>query len=160
MRSIIGEKQSFVEWIATGAGSGYITPAPGTWGSLFGLATGLLVFHSIGVWPLIVISLIYAGVSYWAVTALESQTDQHDPSHVVCDEILAVWLLICFIPTNEPLWMIGTFVAFRLLDAFKPWPISMVDRDMGGAKGVMLDDICAAWIVIFVSWGIYAGIGL
>ena len=156
MRSIIGEKQSFAEWIATGAGSGYITPASGTWGSLFGLAIGLMIFNAVGVWPLIIISILYLCISWWAVNVVERDTGVHDSSTIVCDEILAVWMIICFIPTNEPLWMIGTFAAFRILDALKPWPISIVDRDVGGAKGVMLDDIMAAFVVIFVSWGIYA----
>lgn len=160
MRSIIGEKQTISEWIATGAGSGYITPAPGTWGSLFGLAVGLTVYNSIGVWPLIIIMVIYTGLAWWAVMMMEKNTGQHDAPSIVCDEILAVWMIICFIPTNEPLWMIGSFVAFRLLDAVKPWPISIVDRDVSGPNGVMLDDVIAALVVIFVSWGIYAWVDL
>ena len=160
MRSIIGEKQNFAEWIATGAGSGYITPAPGTWGSLFGLSVGLLIFNSVGVWPLLVISLIYAGLSWWAVMIMERASGEHDASSIVCDEILAVWLIICLIPTNAPLWMLGSFVAFRALDALKPWPISLVDRDVAGATGVMMDDLAAAFIVILTSWGLYAGLNL
>lgn len=157
MRSIIGEKMSVADWLATGAGSGLISPAPGTWGSIFGLALGTLVYNAVGVWPLIILTIFYTVASFWAVHVVERDTGVHDSSTIVCDEIVAVWMVICFIPLNEPLWMLGAFIGFRALDILKPWPISRIDQNMGGAAGVMLDDILAALIVIFVTWGIYVG---
>ena len=35
------------------------------------------------------------------------------------------------------------FVAFRLLDIAKPWPISLADRRIGGGLGIVLDDVMA-----------------
>ena len=43
---------------------------------------------------------------------------------------------------------LAAFVFFRLFDVWKPWIIGRADR-MGGAKGVMLDDLIA---------GVFAGI--
>jgi len=35
------------------------------------------------------------------------------------------------------------FALFRLFDIFKPWPISWADKSLGGAWGVMVDDVLA-----------------
>ncbi len=40
---------------------------------------------------------------------------------------------------------------FRLADVLKPWPVRWLDQRVGGALGVMVDDLGAA---------IYAGLGL
>ena len=36
------------------------------------------------------------------------------------------------------------FIAFRFFDILKPWPIKALERGLGGALGVMADDIAAA----------------
>ena len=36
------------------------------------------------------------------------------------------------------------FVLFRLFDIWKPYPIGLVDRNVKGGMGVMLDDAIAA----------------
>ena len=36
------------------------------------------------------------------------------------------------------------YLAFRFFDILKPWPISFIDRRMGGGLGIMLDDVIAA----------------
>ena len=35
------------------------------------------------------------------------------------------------------------FVAFRILDVAKPWPVSLADRKVGGGLGIVLDDLLA-----------------
>lgn len=159
MRSIIFEKLSWQDWVASGAGSGFISPANGTWGSLFGLGTGLLVYNAFGVWALIILTILALPVALFAIHMIERDTDLHDPSWIVVDEILAVWLIICFIPITNPVWLLGAFVAFRFFDIVKPYPISKLDQDVSGAWGVMVDDLAAAFIVILIAWGIYLGFG-
>jgi phosphatidylglycerophosphatase A len=39
--------------------------------------------------------------------------------------------------------MLLAFVVFRFFDILKPWPISWVDRRVGGGFGIMFDDILA-----------------
>lgn len=157
MRSIIFEKLSWQDWVASGAGSGFISPANGTWGSLFGLGTGLLFYNAFGVWALIILTILALPVALFAIHKIEQDTNLHDPSWIVADEILAVWLIICFIPINTPLWILACFIGFRVLDILKPYPISKLDRDVSGAWGVMVDDFIAAFIVIIVAWGGYVG---
>ena len=40
--------------------------------------------------------------------------------------------------------MLAAFIAFRLFDIWKPWPISWLDHHVKGGLGVMVDDLAAA----------------
>ena len=40
-------------------------------------------------------------------------------------------------------WVVSGFVLFRIFDIFKPWPIRLIDRQVGGGLGIMLDDVLA-----------------
>ena len=35
------------------------------------------------------------------------------------------------------------FVLFRLFDIWKPWPVRLIDRTVGGGWGVVADDLAA-----------------
>lgn len=39
--------------------------------------------------------------------------------------------------------VIGGFILFRIFDVWKPWPIRVIDRQVHGGFGIMLDDIIA-----------------
>jgi phosphatidylglycerophosphatase A len=54
--------------------------------------------------------------------------------------------------------MAASFVAFRLFDALKPWPISTIDLRMKNGLGVMLDDGLAALAAILSIWALHAAI--
>jgi phosphatidylglycerophosphatase A len=41
-------------------------------------------------------------------------------------------------------WMMAGFLLFRIADVIKPWPASLIDRQMRNGAGVMLDDLAAA----------------
>ena len=40
-------------------------------------------------------------------------------------------------------WILAGFLAFRLFDIWKPWPIRVIDERVEGGLGIMLDDILA-----------------
>jgi len=46
--------------------------------------------------------------------------------------------------------IIPAFIIFRLLDIFKPWPISFLDREIRAGWGIMLDDLAAGAIVFLL----------
>jgi hypothetical protein len=70
-----------------------------------------------------------------------------DPSIVVIDEIVGMWVSLLFLPASLPL-SVAAFVAFRILDVVKPEPARWLERLPDG-WGIMLDDVAA---------GIYANI--
>ena len=68
------------------------------------------------------------------------------------DEVAGYWFTLVIMPlmyldpTQDTVLavMVAAFFAFRLFDILKPWPISVADRCLKGAFGVMLDDMLAA----------------
>ena len=68
---------------------------------------------------------------------------------MVWDEITGYCIAMVFIPATWTL-MILAFVIFRLLDIFKPWPISLAEKKVSGGIGIMLDDLIAAVLTNFV----------
>lgn len=149
--------RSFDFQIATWFGSGLIIPAPGTWGTLGGLVFGvpLLLMTNAMVVFLTAIALFFIGLK--SVERLEQKLDSHDPSFIVIDEVAAILLGLSALAGKslEEIWpeVILLFISFRIFDAWKPWPISWIDRKVRGAWGVMLDDILAV-IFAFISYKI------
>ena len=51
------------------------------------------------------------------------------------------------------------FILFRFFDIKKPFPISWIDKNIGGGLGIMLDDIVAAIppiIIVNIWYLVYA----
>ena len=78
----------------------------------------------------------------------------HDHGSIVWDEFVGIWITLIFLP-NTWLWLLLGFVVFRLLDIAKPWPISVLDRNVTGGFGIMIDDMLAGVIaaaVLYAAW--------
>ncbi len=143
-------------FLSTGFGSGLIRPASGTWGSL--LCFALLL----PLWPdlptetkcglAILFSLIGLTILQYLTQRLKRTLD--DSSWIVIDEWAG--LAIALIPSSDPLYMIGSFLLFRLFDIWKPFPISWVDKHVKGSSGIMIDDLIAGAIAALLIIGIQA----
>ena len=157
-------------WIGTVLGVGYLRPAPGTWGSLVALPWALLL-HVIGGFPLLLVGVV-AGFAkgLWATGVMTRGSDDHDPSHIVVDELVGQW--IALLPLSYVAWTRGiditalwpgwvaAFLLFRLFDITKPGPVGWADR-RGDPMGVMLDDVIAgvfAAIGVMVLAGLWHGV--
>lgn len=127
--------------LAFGFGSGLAPKAPGTVGTLaaipFFLALSLLPENTyLGVCLLtFVVGIPICGASAKALGV-------KDHSGIVWDEFVGFWVTMAFAPAGW-LWIAAGFALFRLFDIAKPWPISWVDRNVGGGFGIMLDDLIA-----------------
>ena len=131
-------------FLALGFGSGLITPAPGTWGTLAALPLAALLQWlgiSGGALALLTLPLFLLGI--WLCDVTGRALGVADSGHIVWDEIVAMLLVLAMVPAT-PLWWGLAFAAFRLFDIFKPWPIRWLDRHVHGGFGVMLDDAVAA----------------
>lgn len=128
-------------FLATGAGSGFLPWAPGTWGTAAAVPLYLLLAPlSPGVYALLLVLL--CGLA----TAVSGAAERHfgctDPPQVVIDEILGFLITMFMVP---PDWrsLIAGFVLFRALDIFKPFPASYINRSVAGGRGIVLDDVVA-----------------
>ena len=99
-----------------------------------------------------IIFLTVMGV--WATNCLEPFWGE-DPSRVVVDEMVGVWIALLAAPSGNVWYALGAFALFRLFDIFKPLGIRRMESFPGGI-GVMMDDILAGIysfvVLIGVRW--------
>ncbi|PIE56117.1 MAG: phosphatidylglycerophosphatase A [Desulfobulbus propionicus] len=127
--------------IATGAGSGYLPKAPGTWGSLVGVLLWLpLVRLGPQVYLISTAVLLVLGTA--AAGAAEKIVDRGDPGLVVIDEIVGQLIALALAPVT-PVTVIAGFLLFRFFDILKPFPVNWLDTHIHGGLGIMLDDVAA-----------------
>ena len=104
-------------WIATGFGSGYLRPAPGTWGSLAALAAwlgivaltvnplaGLALSHPDASWTgalpwagetlFVLLPLVITWLGVKASDRVLHETGDKDPSYIVVDEWAGQWIAL------------------------------------------------------------------
>lgn len=128
--------------LALGFGSGLARRAPGTWGSVVGiaLAAGLLSMPGVLYGGLVLGSFV---LGVWLCARTARTLGSHDHGAIVFDEIVGVLLTVSFCSSGWIGLAVG-FCAFRIFDIVKPWPIRWVDRHVQGGLGIMLDDVLAA----------------
>ncbi len=130
--------------IASGFGTGFSPVAPGTIGAL--LATLIwyicsLLFSSILLYITLFFVVVFTVSGIWSANALESAWGK-DPSKVVIDEMVGVWIALLAVPGGSLYYALTAFVLFRLFDIFKPLGIRKMEELKGGV-GIMMDDIVA-----------------
>ncbi len=135
--------------IATFFGSGLLKPASGTWGTLAALVPGVLIGLAYGVVGLFIAALLGYIAGHWASTKWIAQSDDKDPSAIVIDEAVGIWVTLMAAPLT-PLGIVVAFGLFRFFDITKPWPVGWADKNFGGATGIMLDDVLAGILAGFM----------
>jgi phosphatidylglycerophosphatase A len=130
-----------IYWIAIGLGSGLTPKAPGTAGTLIGVPIVLLM-NELLLWQYI--GLLLAGLiaGIWICGTAARQLGVHDDPSIVWDEIVGYVITMTAAPPGW-LWLVVGFALFRLFDIAKPWPIRMIDQQVSGGLGIMLDDVLA-----------------
>ena len=137
----LNKREPFV-WLASWFGSGFINPAPGTWGSLGALPFGVILYMFGGASGLAMAAFIITLIGLWSADKFDKAMDGHDSKMIVIDEVAGQWIALLPAALNPALILIA-FILFRFFDILKPWPISFIDKKVPGALGVMGDDIIA-----------------
>lgn len=135
--------------LATGFASGFLRPAPGTWGSLVALVLWWLLLAELD-WPWqlgVVAATVVAGTMITHVVG--RRYGVHDDPRIVIDEFAGLWLALVAAPPTLLAGVAG-FLMFRMLDIGKVWPVGWADRRVSGAVGVMLDDLLAGGLTLGV----------
>jgi phosphatidylglycerophosphatase A len=164
-------KPRFALFCATVCGLGYIPVAPGTFGSLVGLALYDLFarhfvieeIHSNGAGSFLaigrishpfvpcIIAVVIALGGVWASSRAAEYSGKKDPQFVVIDEVSGQFLgyTLALSVVSWKYLLLG-LILFRVFDIWKPFPARQAESLPGG-WGIMADDWVAA---------IYAAIGL
>lgn len=132
--------QKAVLFCGTGLMIGKIPVAPGTFGSVAGIALCLGLARL----PLAagtVATILLIAFSVWVADRSVRILAVKDPGCVVIDEIAGMAVTLYGLPADAPVVVAG-FVLFRLLDITKPFGIRRLERLPGGV-GVVADDVAA-----------------
>lgn len=141
--------------LVTGAGLGFAPFAPGTFGTLGGVALGVslqVILPAAALpWGLVVCAGVLFGAGAACTDFVRRVFANEDPGAFVLDEI--VGYLVALIPLTAVHGPPSAgahavaFAAFRVFDVVKPFPVRRLER-LPGAWGIMADDVMA---------GVYAG---
>ena len=167
--------------IAT-CGVGYFPIAPGTLGSLVGVAlflalhrlvTNVLVPYALrhqlnyftlqsielAVMLIVILTVTLGGI--WAGSRAESLFHKKDPGAVVIDEVsgqmIALLPVLVFV---GGVWaIVSAFILFRAFDIWKPYPVRRLEALESGL-GIMLDDVAAGLYAAVANTILIAVVGI
>jgi phosphatidylglycerophosphatase A len=138
--------------------SGLSPKAPGTVGSFVSLFLGLFLLEFLHVSTLFLLALLITVIAIKQIDIYENETQTHDNSEIVIDELAGMWitLAICGINSGNMIIMAPlAFIFFRIFDIWKPSIIGKIDRDVKGGMGVMGDDVVAGLAAGVATAGTY-----
>ncbi|NIP18471.1 MAG: phosphatidylglycerophosphatase A [Xanthomonadales bacterium] len=139
-------------FLAFGFGSGLLTAAPGTMGTLAAVPFALMftLLGGFSFWFLM-LALFLLGV--WLCGRVTEQLGVDDYGGIVWDEMFGYWLAVAFVPMHWA-WFVAAFALFRFFDIVKPWPISEMENAFDGGLGIMMDDVMAALYTMVLLGGV------
>jgi phosphatidylglycerophosphatase A len=129
-------------FIATAGFVGRVPIAPGTAGTVAGLAIYAMVRLWGGIEAETVAIVLTFVLGIWSAQVAERLLGGKDPGPVVIDEVLGMLITVAFLDVNVLGGLVG-FCLFRIFDVIKPFPAARLEHLPGGF-GVMMDDAMAA----------------
>tara|TARA_B100000579_G_C22736518_1_gene806961 strand:- start:310 stop:762 length:453 start_codon:yes stop_codon:yes gene_type:complete len=140
-----------LKFILTGFYIGKIKYAPGTFGTLLAIPIFLLIYDFSLITKISIVFLLFLISLFLLSQSYKKQVfNDIDDKSIVIDEVIGYLIFIVFFD-NTLFVLFSSFLIFRLFDIIKPYPISLIDKKMKNALGVILDDIIA---------GLFSGITL
>ncbi len=131
-----------VHFVAFGFGTGLAPVAPGTVGSLLGVALAWVTLE-LGLLSQIGVAVLLFAAGIWICGESARRLGIHDHGGIVWDEICGMYVTLLVAPPQFTAWVVA-FGLFRAFDIVKPWPIRDLDHRLRGGLGIMLDDLVAA----------------
>ena len=134
--------KNFSKYFATLFGIGFISFAPGTFGSLFAILIWYVFIDLFSIFYFIILFLFIFSISFYITDIYLDNYKKKDPSEVIIDEFLGQSIPLLFMVNFNVYDVLIVFVAFRFFDIYKIYPINKME-DLNGSRGVILDDIVA-----------------
>jgi len=112
------------------------------------------------------LSALPAALAMWGLAALffaacyssskaAAVLGREDPHEIVIDELVGYLVTMVGLPVTLKSVGVG-FLAFRLFDIWKPWPVRRFDEQLHGGLGIVMDDVAAGFYAHAVVWGVLA----
>ena len=163
----------YLALVVATCGVGYFPIAPGTLGSVVGIALYLPLFAwsyailearaasgrlsllyvftpQLAIMLVVIFLVAMAGI--WAASRVERVLQKKDPSIVVIDEVAGQMIALLSGPFWIQTWwsIISAFILFRIFDIWKPYPIRRLEGLESGL-GIMADDVLAGVYALIVN---------
>jgi len=168
----------YLALVVATCGVGYFPIAPGTLGSIVGVALYLPLFawsfallearspgrlSAVQVYTpqlaiLLVVIFLVTVAGIWAASRVERVLQKKDPSIVVIDEVAGQMIALLSAPFWLPTWwsILSAFILFRAFDIWKPYPIRRLEGLESGL-GIMADDVLAGVYALIVNSVLISG---
>ena len=128
---------------------GLAPAAPGTAGAMVGLCLAVVAWQGgFTAYFMATTVVIFAGT--WAAEIVDSNSKTHDDRRIVIDEVAGMMLALAGWENATVFIILAAFALFRFFDIVKPYPISWIEKHVGGGVGVMADDLAAGAFTIIV----------
>ncbi len=148
--------------ILTLFGIGYLTKFPGTIASLVTCIFFYILFLFFEISDFFLLAIVILTlIFFFSVLTINKFYKNEDSREIVVDEFvgqsipLLSWYyfsyenqniffnLDFFVNYKLEIWIVLSFLLFRIFDIIKPFPISFIDKNIKNGFGVMLDDVLA-----------------
>ena len=94
--------------------------------------------------PLIILTSLYG---IWVCSKFEHLYGE-DPKEATIDEFAGMWISLILAP-KEIIYLVATFLLWRIMDIVKPFPARNFEKIKGGT-GVMADDIMSGVYTLLI----------
>ena len=137
-------KSKWISRVATFFGAGLSPKMPGTVGTLAAIPVWYL-FYLTGPYVYMVLTFLLVIAAIFISDAYEKNMPTHDRPEIVIDEVVGFLITMTWLPFSLKYLVLG-FVLFRILDIWKPFPISYLNDKVKGGFGVVIDDVAAGLV--------------
>lgn len=145
--------QRLCVWLGTGFGVGLVAPcAPGTFGSLPGVALACAFAEWLPIWAQILVCLALTLLAVPVCTISERTLKKKDDGRITADEWMLYPIATLGLPLTQTFWLIpATFLVIRAFDVIKLPPARQIQYLPEG-WGIVADDFASQVYALGANW--------
>ena len=142
---------NLINFFISGFYIGYVKYAPGSLASIISIIFFFFIPNIIFYNIIVLIFLLIVG--FYLCFVFSKNSSENDPSYIVIDEIVGMYISVFMLPKIIYLYIIA-FILFRFFDIYKPGIIYKSQRLKYGL-GIMIDDVISGILSLLICWSIY-----
>ena len=142
---------NLINFFISGFYIGYVKYAPGSLASIISIIFFFFIPNIIFYNIIVLIFLLIVG--FYLCFVFSKNSSENDPSYIVIDEIVGMYISVFMLPKIIYLYIIA-FIFFRFFDIYKPGIIYKSQRLKYGL-GIMIDDVISGILSLLICWSIY-----
>ena len=142
---------NLINFFISGFYIGYVKYAPGSLASIISIIFFFFIPNIIFYNIIVLIFLLIVG--FYLCFIFSKNSLENDPSYIVIDEIVGMYISVFMLPKIIYLYIIA-FIFFRFFDIYKPGIIYKSQRLKYGF-GIMIDDVISGILSLLICWSIY-----